>query len=289
MFPFKRYNTLTQYSIAGGTAERKEDFASAVERVWPGEKGSKEAGIAPITAGNGQTAEIEPLSACGEIEPAERFGGMAEQFRTMRARLLTLHPSPTVIVVSSPLIGDGKTVSAINLAAALAAPTGEQVLLIDADMRRPSVQKRLEIDSTIGLQEVLRGRERFEKAIVSEPRLGNLSVLPAGASVAQPAALLGTSHWKDLIGQFRKRYSRIVIDTPPVHGLGDYPLIAQPADGVLLVCRIDHTPRAALAESIRITGSKLLGIILNGLTEELLCKTPGARYYRNAYRSERNS
>lgn len=238
------------------------------------------------------TVRPSPLESCRDLtvlDPEGPFSAVSEQFRLIRARLLTLRPSPDVVLVSSPMLGDGKTFTSVNLAASLAMPNADGVLLIDADMRRPMVANRLNLRQSPGLSEVLAGWVTPEEAIVRSPALGDLAVLPAGGIVEDPARLLSTAAWKQLVANLRTRYRRIIIDSPPTQGVGDFPLLAQVADGVILVCRLDKTKRPALDAALRAAKGKLLGVILNGMPEGILTKTPTSRYYRDRYRPEQKT
>jgi len=202
----------------------------------------------------------------------------AEQYGFVRTRIMH-HPSaPATVAVSSPGIGDGKSVTSINVAGAFAQSEDEEVLLIDGDLRCSSVHEYLRVPKSPGLGEVLAGKCSLQDAIFRVGQVPSLCVLPAGASDANPTGLLGSSRWPALVKTLRQHFHRVIIDCPPAEAVADYDLIAAACDAVLVVVRLDHTDRALCARAIEKTRKKLLGVLLN-------CASDRARlaHYRGRY------
>jgi succinoglycan biosynthesis transport protein ExoP len=207
----------------------------------------------------------------------------AENMRNVRSSLFLSrsgHP-PQVILVTSSTPGEGKTTVAMNLSASLA-QQGKKVLLIEADLRRPTMQKKLQMKSDApGLSDVLAGSaEAKPVAIESQP---GLSILFAGRVPPLPAELVGSASMEELVREMRKLYDLIVIDSPPILPVADARAMAHLADATLLVARVDLTSRAVLArgyntlrQSVGDAPSAFVGGILNGLQ-------PGSEAYYRYY------
>src|SRR5262249_53083387 len=191
----------------------------------------------------------------------------AEQYRVLRHLVETLRRRANlqVIAVTSGGVGDGKTVTAINLAGALAQSDDTRVLLIDMDLRRPSIARYLSLGgSRATLADALETPgPGLEEAVVRLSRF-NLSVLPAPVSAAAPYELLGSPKLEALLAEARQHYDYIVIDTPPFVPFPDCRLIAKCIDGFVLVVASNKTPRGVLAEALKAMDSdKAVGYVFN--------------------------
>jgi succinoglycan biosynthesis transport protein ExoP len=199
----------------------------------------------------------------------EPQSGFAESFRILRSTLLisTAGKPPQVVVVTSPLPGEGKTVTATNVALAFA-QTGKRVLLVDGDMRRGPIETRLNLPPSEGLSRCIAGAIEAGEAVVPHPEMPNFDILPAGERPAAPAELLDSDRMRQLIIEWRKKYDHIVIDTPPVLGLSDALVLATMADVVLLVARYGVTGRQSLSrarDSLERVDVRPLGLVFNDL------------------------
>jgi protein-tyrosine kinase len=190
----------------------------------------------------------------------------AEQYRIARTRI-TQHPNhPTLIVVSSAGRGDGKTVTAINLAGSFSLKSEGAILLVDADFRNSSVGRQLGLSAAPGLAEMLEGKSTLDDSLTRAEQLPNLYILPAGNPAANPGELLDSERWRDLAQRLRQLFEYIVVDSPPVAVVADYELIQSVSDGTLLVLRPDHTKRAMAAEAWKaIPHEKLIGVVMNSV------------------------
>lgn len=170
------------------------------------------------------------------------------------------------ILISSPGPGEGKTVTAANLGVTLA-QAGRQVLLIDADLRVPKLAALFGVAQEVGLTNILVGESSPSQAIAETPVPG-LHLLPSGPIPPNPAELLSSSVFRDLLGACKGEYDRVVVDTPPVLTVADAAAIAAMADGVLLVVEAGITRLEDLAEAKQVleqVGGRVLGVVLNKL------------------------
>ena len=179
-------------------------------------------------------------------------GYRAEQVRALRNRLVTMNTDgePKTLVVTSAGRSEGKSITAINLAMALSELERQEVLLVDADMRRPSVEKYLNLNPEAGLSDVLLGSTPLEKAIRPVGRR-RLMLLGAGQRVANPAEVLSASRLDELFARLKERYQYIIIDTPPVLPSTDAGVVSARADGTLFVLRLEHTLKGNAREALR--------------------------------------
>jgi succinoglycan biosynthesis transport protein ExoP len=195
----------------------------------------------------------------------------AELFRQLRTNLefLRVEDEPFSLVVSSSLPGEGKSTVTLNLALAFA-EVNERVLLVDADMRRPSVAERLDLEGAAGLSTVLVGRARIDD-VVQEWGEHGLHVLTAGALPPNPAQLLDSPRMTELLAELESRYDVVVVDSPPVLPVTDAQLLARHTRGLLMVADSRQVRRHHLAEALRqLTNvdTRLLGVVLNRLKAE---------------------
>ncbi len=208
----------------------------------------------------------EAVELVTQVRPQSQ---MAESYRALRTSLLlsNLGAPPKVIMVTSALPQEGKTTTSINTAVVLA-QKGVRVLLIDADLRRPSIHKTLGMGPHSGLSNVLTGSIRLEDAITESPILPNLKVLPAGTPPPNPAELLASSNMRDVLAELSEQYDHIVLDTPPSLSVTDAVVLSPRADAVVLVIRSGHTTKQALRRSRDIlmqVNAKVVGVLLNAV------------------------
>ncbi|MDK2971476.1 MAG: polysaccharide biosynthesis transport protein [Candidatus Sumerlaeota bacterium] len=172
--------------------------------------------------------------------------------------------SPQVIVITSCFPQEGKSTVSSNLASFFG-ERSERTLLIDADLKRPVVHREFQLAKVPGLSDVLTGQTTIDEAIVSSVR-DNLDVLPAGRATPSSVSLLDSKAMTDLITQLRGRYSTILLDTCPAHGMADALVLSQKADGVILVVRPGKTQMEALVHTtkkLRSMEAKILGVVYN--------------------------
>lgn len=193
----------------------------------------------------------------------------AERYRLLRTRIKRAENGRPLraIIVTSPAKGDGKSLTAANLALTMAQEGHQRVLLLGADLRRPSISAMFGIPEGPGLAEVLMGAADVDAALVRLPEQ-HLTVLPAGTPAAQPAELLGSASMRRLLDTLRTRFDRIVIDMPPVAPLADVHVLSPVADGLLMVVRAGITPKPAIERALSgLDMTKVLGLVLNAAGE----------------------
>jgi receptor protein-tyrosine kinase len=205
----------------------------------------------------------------------------AERFRRLRTVLVNQNESSArVIVVTSGMPEEGKSTVALNLALAFAAEKGERTLLIDGDLRRPTLGGWLRPEPRLGFAEVLTGQVTLDHAILALEN-SSLEVLPAGGPVDNPTELLSSDRTGDLIEDLRKRFRRVIIDTPPIVPFTDADTVGSHTDGVVIVARANWTPRSLLREALSaVTSTHVLGTVFNDVAYSL---ADSNRYYGAYY------
>jgi len=231
-----------------------------------------------IPLGSRSTREIgsrEKLALASSKEAVELVtksrprSQMAESYRALRTSLLLTFAGgpPKVILITSALPEEGKTTTSVNSAIVLA-QKGTRVLLIDADLRRPSIHKTLGMGPKIGLSNVLTGTATLQQAIISSTILPDLFILPAGTPPPNPAELLASAKMKTILEELRKQYDHIVIDSPPTLSVTDAVVMSTSADAVVLVIRSGHTTKPALRRARDIllqVNARVCGVLVNAV------------------------
>ena len=232
-------------------------------------------GHEPSASGLASTRESHaPLDVAPEAAVDERIvtlfdprSPVAEQYRILRTNLLGLKTGKPikVIMLSSSMHAEGKSVSAVNLAVTLANDVNQRkVLLIDADLRAGTTHQLLGIRPKLGLSDVLAKEVPWHDALVGTP-LPNLMVLPRGVNPPHPAELLGSNRMRQLVAEVRSAFDYVIIDSPPIVPLADPGVIGTLTDGAVLVVRGGKTQRALVqyaASLLTQANVPLLGCIL---------------------------
>lgn len=207
-----------------------------------------------------------------------------EAYNAIRTNLLfTQHGEKCpIFVVTSPTANNGKTINSANLAISFA-QMGKKTLIIDADMRNPSLNKLFGLHSKNGLSEILAGLT--DNISVSKTDVDNLSVLTAGKIPPNPTELLASDRMDKLLGFVREHYDCVFIDTPPVNIVTDATVFAQKTTGYIVIVKTDTTkvPEVKTAvQTLESIGSSILGFILNDANSD---KKKYYSYYRKYSRS----
>jgi capsular exopolysaccharide synthesis family protein len=193
----------------------------------------------------------------------------AEQYRSLRTRIKRAEAGRPIrsILITSPEKGDGKSLTAANLALTMAQEFQQRVLLLDGDLRRPSVARLFGVSEGPGLSDVLMGAIDLDASLIHLADQ-HLTILPAGTPPHQPAELLGSASMRRVLDGLRTRFDRILIDMPPVAPLADVHVLAPLADGVLMIVRAGVTPKPAIERALSgIDVAKVLGLVLNDAGE----------------------
>jgi capsular exopolysaccharide synthesis family protein len=214
-----------------------------------------------------------------------------ESYISLQANLDFLEPDKLLrsVVISSALPGEGKSTVSLYLAKVSAA-MGKKVLLIDADLRRPSVHRYLDgVTNTWGLSNVISGAAEVEQLIQTLPEEENLYILTAGETPPNPAQLLSSSKMKELMLHFQTQFDLVIIDTPPLHGFADAKYLVNQADGLVMVVGLDKTEKSAVRQvlnDLHLSHINLLGVVANGVKGYT---SSFAGYYGNYYGKGKDS
>lgn len=246
----------SEQSVAGSTPAAKEAV------------GKPQNGVAdPAMRGQPQAPVLErmpPSVITREVDMAAH-----ETFAQLRGRVfraVAASPMKRSILVTSPSAGEGKSMVALNLAASIAQSFDHTALLIDADLRRPSLHKLLEVTPQAGLLQYLRGEAGFDKVAV-RTGIGKLDFIPAGGSVDNPVELLSSAKTRAALDEIFSRYPDrfVIIDSPPLLPFAETNTLAHAAGGVILVVRQGVTEGDAIQKSLDLLkDTNLLGMLLNG-------------------------
>lgn len=191
---------------------------------------------------------------------------ISEQYRTLRTNLefTSLGSKLQTLLITSTSMGEGKSTTASNLAVVYS-QLGKRVLLVDCDMRRPTIHQIFHIDSRVGLSNVLAKRSTAEAAI-QQTQLDNLYVMVAGVVPPNPSELLAAPAFREMLDHVKDDFDIILLDAPPIMQVADSRIIAQEVDGAILVLSCESADRDEVVKArdqLLMTGAKILGIVLN--------------------------
>ncbi len=252
------------YQPANGNSRHSLDIENLVDTSLEPQHQPGEALPSPI-----KTATTIHLKSGLPVVLAESGGtshGALEAYRALRTRLLRVQAVQKIrsVALTSALKGEGKTLTATNLALCYAQLFNTRVLLVDGDLRTHGLSGLLSHTQGPGLAEVLQGSAPFESAVVST-NLANLFVVGAGESSIAASELYAKPQWKDFMEWCGESFNLVLVDSPPILGLADFELIAARCDGIVMVVRARATERETLENAVReLDKKKLLGVVLNG-------------------------
>ncbi|MBR0112661.1 MAG: CpsD/CapB family tyrosine-protein kinase [Clostridia bacterium] len=209
----------------------------------------------------------------------------AEAYKMLRTNIFFSLPDDKkchIIGVTSSVRGEGKSTTAINLSYSLA-EAGKKVLLIDADMRLPSIAKKMEIPNDLGLSDILVNAGdkvgiSIHKTLVHE----NWHIITSGSIPPNPSELLGSGRMKKLVGALSEKYDFIVVDLPPVTVVTDATILSPVLDGIAVVVKENSTDKRALNECVRLlkmSEAKILGFIMTSVKEDNATYRKYGSYY----------
>jgi len=192
----------------------------------------------------------------------------SESYRGIRTNILfsSAGAAPQVILLTSPGPREGKTLTTSNLAIAMA-QSGSRVLLIDCDLRRPKIHSLFGVTRDRGITNLLVGSDGFERTVVHS-EIPHLDLVLSGPLPPNPSEMLGSTRMADLLKELRKRYDRILIDSPPITAVTDAIILSKSVDGVVLVIRAGDTVREVAKNGLnqlQAVGARILGGVLNAV------------------------
>lgn len=191
---------------------------------------------------------------------------LAEQFRRLAATLhhLQLVQGTKVVMVTSANPGDGKTLTSTNLALTLSESYRREVLLIDSDLRRPSLHDVFQVPNVVGLNDGLKASGEGRLEVIKITR--TLTLLPAGKPDPDPMSSFASPRMRDILHEASERFDWVIVDTAPLGLLADTNLLSTMIDGALLVIRAGQTPHASVQRAVESLGrDKVLGVVLNAV------------------------
>jgi capsular exopolysaccharide synthesis family protein len=260
------------------------EVASNGPRADPVERGTR--AMASISADEPRRKAYTEAAIKPDIARAEKLVGTpqieqwtVEQYRKVAA---TLHHAQAerdlkVVMVCSALSGDGKTLTATNLALTLSESYHRRVLLIDADLRRPSLHQIFQVRNVDGLTEYLTSELEQELPVIRTSP--HLDIVVAGAPDSDPMSGLASGRMRLLLGHAAEIYDWVIIDTPPVVLLPDANLLAAIADGAILVVGAGTTPHKLVMRAVEALGrERILGVVLNRVERSVLVGGYGYGY-----------
>ena len=219
-----------------------------------------------------------------------------EAYKLLRTNLMFTLPDEQnckVVGVTSSLRGEGKSTTAINLSYTLA-ETGKKVLLVDADLRLPSVAKKMEIRSNPGLSNLIAGETTKQEAVKVWPDNKSWAILTAGDVPPNPTEMLGSAQMKRILEELRAEFDYIIVDLPPVNIVSDAMVISPLLDGMIVIVREGYSERRELSNCIKqleLSGAKILGFVMNQSNSDntIYGRYKRSRYYKKLYKKHKNT
>jgi receptor protein-tyrosine kinase/non-specific protein-tyrosine kinase len=214
----------------------------------------------------------------------EPQSAISEQYRKLKNNLVRLTNEDkfrNLLMVTSAIPGEGKSLTAVNLAISMAQEYDLTVLLIDADLRRPSIHEYLGFEQSIGLSDCLLDSHDISEAIIKTD-INKLSVISAGREVPKPLELFASKKMQELMLQIKNRYDDryVIIDTPPLLPFAETRTLAQIVDGIVFVVQEGVVPKESVLEAMEILkGCPIMGVVLNDSTSASTDSYHYSRYY----------
>ena len=251
---------------------RIEDALDKVSRLQERPQRYAQDKARPEQARGEKICPVVPKHCC-VVTLAEPESLVSEEYRKIKttiSRFMLKHAKQHSLMITSCVSGEGKSLTAINLAVSMAQDVDHDVLLIDADLRRPSLAEYLGIPAAPGLSECLRNEVPIASAIVKTDVRG-LSFLPGGKSARNPVEILSSSTMRSLLGELKRTAADriLIIDTPPVLSFAETQTIGSLVDDILFVVREGAVTISDLQEALDIIDrTKLLGVVYNDVTDK---------------------
>lgn len=221
----------------------------------------------------------EPSCAVSLITLADKTSPISEQYRSIRTNIQfsMVNKDLRSLVITSSGPGEGKSTTSANLAVVFAS-SGFRVLLVDADLRKPTVDKTFALPNYSGLSTLLGNRATVEHA-VQLSSISNLDILTSGPKPANPSEILNSSRMTKIIEEMNQKYDLVIFDMPPVVTVTDAQIMAAKVDGTIMVVRENVTDKGQLKKAINlleIVNADVLGVVYNGSSRK---KDKGYYYY----------
>lgn len=202
------------------------------------------------------------------ITLADKSSPISEQYRTIRTNIqyAMVDRDLKTLVITSSGPSEGKSTTSANLAVVFA-NSGKRVLLVDADMRKPTVAKTFSLDNVRGLSTLLGSRETVLHQVVQPSGVDNLSLMTSGPKPPNPSELLDSRRMEELLQELKRQYDLIIFDMPPVVAVTDAQIVSSKADGTIIVVRENVSKRDSLLKAkslLEMVDASILGVVYNG-------------------------
>ena len=202
------------------------------------------------------------------ITLADKSSPISEQYRTIRTNIqyAMVDRDLKTLVITSSGPSEGKSTTSANLAVVFA-NSGKRVLLVDADMRKPTVAKTFSLDNIRGLSTLLGSRETVLHQVVQPSGVDNLSLMTSGPKPPNPSELLDSRRMEELLYELKRQYDLIIFDMPPVVAVTDAQIVSSKADGTIIVVRENVSKRDSLLKAknlLEMVDASILGVVYNG-------------------------
>lgn len=196
---------------------------------------------------------------------------VAEQYRTLRTNIQfsSLGDEVKIIVVTSSLPSEGKSTVISNLAITMA-KSNKRVVIVDCDLRKPSIHKKFSLSNLLGVTNILAQGKKIED-IINTTKVSNLYVITSGPIPPNPSELLGTQNMKDILSELSKEFDIVLIDTPPLLSVTDAQILAALSQGTIIVTAYGKLEKKLLLnakEKIDKVGGKILGVVINKIPDK---------------------
>ena len=216
---------------------------------------------------------------------------VTEQFRRLRTHIFQpgVGSAPKIIMVASAMSGEGKSFVAVNLASIIALELHSHALLVDCDLRNPSITRWFGLQEKRGLSDYLVGDADIQNLLIKTP-IDKLSILSGGSIKANPVELIGSNKMKTLVQDLKSRYDDryIIIDSSPILATTEPGVLTEMIDGIILVVKSGDTPRETIQQAIKLLNkNKIIGVVLNNMqfkTKAMLQRYFGADHQYYDYR-----
>ncbi len=193
----------------------------------------------------------------------------AESYKTLRTNIQysSVDKKIKCILITSAEPAEGKSTTASNLAISFA-EEDKKVIIIDCDLRKPSLHKKFRVSNVIGLSDILVGKSTIDESITKFSE--NLSILTSGKTPPNPSEMLGSKNMTKLLEQIKSTYDIIILDSAPLQAVTDAQILSTKVDGTLLVVKANKTKKESMLQAKELlekVGANILGIVLNGVKE----------------------
>ncbi|MDA9471849.1 CpsD/CapB family tyrosine-protein kinase [Enterococcus sp. 5H] len=210
----------------------------------------------------------QKTKAVSLITLADKSSPISEQYRTIRTNIqyAMVDRDLKTLVITSSGPSEGKSTTSANLAIVFA-NSGKRVLLVDADMRKPTVAKTFSIDNVRGLSTLLGSRETVLHQVVQPSGVDNLFLMTSGPKPPNPSELLDSRRMEELLVELKHQYDLVVFDMPPVVAVTDAQIVSSKSDGTILVVRENVSKRDSLMKAknlLELVDANILGVVYNG-------------------------